>query len=216
MSAVDDVVERVRGRGLVVALLDLPDSDVVDDQQVRTRPRLEAARIGAVGEPCMQVVQQVDTASVAHGDGLLARAHAEGLEDVALAGASHAGDHQIFVPAHEVQAGELEDEGLVDLRLEVPLEGLERLALDQPARVDASSDALLELVRSLRPEDVVKEVRDGRTFLRRPSQARVQLSQRQGQAEKLEVLSQSGEDGVIGWFGVSLCSGAPLGHVVVS
>jgi hypothetical protein len=35
--------------------------------------------------------------------------------------------------ADEVEASELDDERLIDLRLEVPFEGLERLALDETA-----------------------------------------------------------------------------------
>lgn len=198
VPSVDDVVERVRGGGLVVALFDLADADVIDDQQVGSRPGFEASWIGAVGEACVQVVEQVDAARVAHGDGLLASAHSEGLEDVALAGAGLAGDHQVFVPAHEVEARELEDEGLVNLRLEVPLERLERLALGQAARVDASSDALLKLVRGLCAEDVIEQICDARAFLSGPGQARVELSKRQCQAEKLEVLFQSCKDGIVG------------------
>ena len=42
MPAVDEVEEGVRGGGLVVALADLAETDIVDDQQIGTCPGLEA------------------------------------------------------------------------------------------------------------------------------------------------------------------------------
>jgi hypothetical protein len=74
-----------------------------------------------------------------------------------LAGAVAPGDHEVVVAAHEVEACELEHEGLVEGGLEVPLECLERLALDEPAGVDAADDALFELVRCLEAKDVLDE-----------------------------------------------------------
>src|SRR6185295_2424412 len=64
-------------------------------------------------------------------------------------------DHEVVVAAHEVEACELEHERLVEAGLKVPVEGFERLALDEPAGVDAPRDALLELVRGLEAEDVL-------------------------------------------------------------
>jgi hypothetical protein len=127
----------VGGGRFVGALLDLAETDVVDDQEVGAGPALEPARVGAVGEAGVEVVEQVDAAGVAHADALLAGAQPEGLEDVALAGPVGAGDHEVVVPVHEVEPGELEHEVLVEAGLEGPVEGLERLALDEAALVDA-------------------------------------------------------------------------------
>jgi hypothetical protein len=113
MSPVDDVVQRVSSCGFVVALFDLAQSDVVDDQQIGSRPRLEAAWIRTVGESGVQVIEQVDTASVAHADALLARAQGKRFEDVTLASAALARNHQVFVSAHEVEQRKLEHEGFV-------------------------------------------------------------------------------------------------------
>jgi len=157
VPAIEQVVQGVRGGGFIGALLDLAQAHVVDDQECRACPALEAAGVGAVGEAGMEVVDEVDAARIAQLDPLLACAQAERLEEVALAGAVVAGDHEVVVAAHEVEACELEHEGLVEGGLEVPVERLERLALDEPAGVDAADDALLELVSSLEAEDVLDE-----------------------------------------------------------
>ena len=65
MPAVEEVEEGVGGGGLVVALLDLAEADVVDDEQVGAGPCLEALGVGAVGEAGMEIVEEVDGAGVA-------------------------------------------------------------------------------------------------------------------------------------------------------
>jgi hypothetical protein len=70
----------------------------------------------------VEVVEQVDAASVAQANALLAGAPAERLEQVALAGAGIAGDDEVVVAAHEVEPCELEDDGLVERGLEVEVE----------------------------------------------------------------------------------------------
>ncbi len=98
----------------------------------------------------MQVGEEVDAASEAEGDALVAGAEAECFEDVALAGAALAGDDEVVVPTDEVETRELEDEGLVEGGLEVEVEGLESLALDESAVLDAPRDAAFGLVIDLR------------------------------------------------------------------
>lgn len=178
MPAIDEVVEGV-GRGrLVVAFLDLSKAYVVDDEQLRGRPSLEAARIRAVGDGGVELVEQVDAPGVAHADALLAGAEGEGLEDVALAGACFARDDDVVVTAHEVESGELDDERLVELRLEVELEGLERLSFLEAASVDATVDALLELLGDLCGEDVLEERRGAWTLARCPGEVLIEGVQR--------------------------------------
>jgi hypothetical protein len=179
------------GRGLVVALLDLAEADVVDDEQLGARPRLEAPGVGVVGEPCVEVVEQVDAAGVAQGDALLAGSQAKGLEDVALAGAALAGDDEVIAPAHEVEAGELEEEGLVERRLEVPVEGFERLLLAQAARRDAARDAPLELARDLGGEDVLEQRRGAGALACGPREQLVEALVDVRQSEEEEVSSES-------------------------
>ena len=65
VPAVDEVEEGVGGGGLVVALLDLAEANVVDDEQVGAGPGLEAPGVGVVGEAGVEVVEQVDAAGVA-------------------------------------------------------------------------------------------------------------------------------------------------------
>jgi len=77
----------------------------------------------------VEIVEQVDTAGVAQANTLLAGAPAEGLEQVALAGAGIAGDDEVVVAADEVEPRELEDDGLVERGLEVEVEGFEGLVL---------------------------------------------------------------------------------------
>jgi hypothetical protein len=57
---------------------------------------------------------------------------------MAFASAALAGDHQVVVPAYEVEKRELQDEGFVETRLEVPVEGFQHFAFDEAARIDPS------------------------------------------------------------------------------
>jgi hypothetical protein len=220
VATIDEIVQRVRRGRLLRAPLDLAEADVVDDQEFRARPALESTGVGAVGEAGMEVVEEIDAAGVAHANALLARAQGEGLEDVTLAGTVVAGDHQVVVAAHEVEAGKLEDEGLVEGGLEVPVERLQRLALGEPAGVDAPRDALFELVRGLDAEDVLEERGRACAFARGPRELLVKRLERAGQSEEFEVSPESGADGlVVSAAAVSqLGSGgvASLGHARVS
>src|SRR5215211_2483649 len=117
VSAIDQIVEGVGGGRLVAVLLDLAEAHVVDDEELGGGPRLETAGIGAIGEPGVEVVEQVDAAGVAQAEALLAGAQAERLEEVALPGARRTGDDHVVVAADEVEPRELEDERLVELGL---------------------------------------------------------------------------------------------------
>jgi hypothetical protein len=156
VPAIDEVVESVCSSRFIAALLDLAESDVIDDQKVWARPGLEAAGVGAIGEAGVEIIEEVDATGVAHGEALFAGAKREGLEDVALASAGLAGDDEVVVTADEVEAGELEDKGLVEAGLEVPVERLEGLALDEATGVDTAADAQLELVGGLGAEQVLE------------------------------------------------------------
>jgi hypothetical protein len=101
------------------------------------------------------------------------------------------------VAAHEVEAGELEDERLVEGGLEVPVERLEGLALDEAAADDPPDDALLELVRGLEAEDVVEQLCDAGAFAGSPREEVVELVEGADQSEEVEVASEPSEDGVV-------------------
>lgn len=219
VPTVDEVVQGVGSGWLVRALLDLAETNVVNDEELGASPALEPARVGAIGEAGVEVVEQVDTASVAHGDALLAGSQAEGLEQVALARAVGAGDHEVLVAVDEVEPGEFKHEGLIEAGLEGPVEGLEGLALGKPAGVDAPRDALLELVRGFGTEDVLEE--RGRTgpLAGRPGELPVEFGEGLGQSEELEVSSESGEDRLVAGataLGLDAGGAVSLGHAVVS
>ncbi len=168
----------------------------------------------------MEIVDEIDAPRVAHADPLLASAQPERLEDVTLAGAVVAGDHEVVVVAHEVEASKLEDEVLVECRLEVPVERLEHLALDEPARVDAARDALLELVRGFDAEDVLEERGRACALASCPREVLVERLERAGQPEEIEVSSEASADGVVIATSASLRLGSggtvSFGHVVIS
>src|SRR3977135_1224881 len=105
MPTIDEVIEGVSRGRLIAALLDLPEADVVNDQEVRARPGLEATGVGAIGEAGGEIIEEVDATGVAHGEALFAGPKCEGLEEVALAGAGLAGDDEVVVAAGEVGAG---------------------------------------------------------------------------------------------------------------
>src|SRR5690606_31308598 len=100
-------------RGLVVALLELAEADVIDDEECGASPGAQAFGICAVGETGMEVVEQVDAARVADRNALLTGAQPECLEDVALAGAGLTGDEQVILTLDESEAAELDDGALV-------------------------------------------------------------------------------------------------------
>src|ERR1035438_630409 len=184
MATIDEVVEGVRGGRLVAALFDLPETDVIDDEQGGGCPGLEPACVRAIGESCMEVVEQIDAAGVAHADPLLARAEAERLEDVTLAGAGLARDDEIVASSNEVESGELEDQRFVELGLEIPIEGFERLSFHEATDMDASRDALLEFARGLEAEDALEQGRGAGALAGRPGESLVELGECERQSEE--------------------------------
>src|SRR5262245_51161445 len=119
------------------------------------------------------------------------------------------------MPAHEVEARELEDGRLVEARLEVPVECLQRLALAEAAVVAAPRDPLLEPARCLDAEDVLEQRGRARSRARRPREKLVELGERLIQPEDLEVSSQSFEDEGVVVVSLLALAGS-LGHVPVS
>lgn len=61
-----------------------------------------------------------DETGVADHAAVEAGAEGDGAEDVALAGAGLAGDHQVLLAIDEAEAGELLDDAPIEARLEVP------------------------------------------------------------------------------------------------
>jgi hypothetical protein len=168
VPAVDEVVEGVRGGRLVSTLLDLTEADVVDDQQLGPSPGLQASGVGAVGEARVEVVEEIDAACVAHPDTLLASSDGKGLEYVTLACPTLARNDEVFTSPHEVEPSELEDQWLIETRLEVPVEGFERLALDETTLLNPLLYAFFEALRGLATENVLKECGRAGALVRRP------------------------------------------------
>lgn len=187
VTAIDEIVERVSGGRLVAALLDLPQTDVIDDEQGWVCPGLEPSCVRAVGESCVEIVEQIDASGVAHADPLLAGTQRKRFEDVTLAGAGLACDDEVIAAANEVESGELQDKRLVELGLEVPIEGFERLSLHESTDMDSARDALLELVRGLEAEDVLEQGGGAGALAGRPGESLVELAEGESQSEELEV-----------------------------
>lgn len=220
MTTVDEVEEGVGGGGLVGTFSDLAEADVIDDEQRGASPGLEANGVALIGEAGVQVVEQVDAASVADGELLLAGAQAEGFEDVALAGAALAGEDQIVVTTDEVEATELDDEVLVEGGLEVPIERLEGLALDEAADAHAPGDAGLGFFGDLGAENVLEQSAIPWPLLRGPREMLIEALGGVGQAEEGEMAPESLDEQIVG--GARVLDGragglsASLGHGVVS
>src|SRR5512145_2841877 len=118
------------GRGwLVIALLELSEADVVDDEESGASPRSQALGIRTIGEARMQIVEQIDTARVAHRDTSLAGLEGNCLEEVALSRACLSRDDDVFSAVDEVEMAELDDKVFVERGLKIPIEGFERFAL---------------------------------------------------------------------------------------
>src|ERR1019366_6894978 len=200
VPAIDEVEEGMGGGGLIVALAYLAQADVVDDQEIGARPGLESSRVGAVGESGVQVGEEIDAARVAQRDALHASAEPERLEDVTLAGAALARDDQVVVTPDEVEAGELQHEALVERRLKVPVEGFERLSLDEATHPDSTVAAGGGFVIDLGAQDVLEQGGVSRSLAGGPRKQVVERRERLGEAQVAEVPAQTlgHHDGVVG------------------
>src|SRR5205823_6707612 len=98
----------------------------------------------------------------------------ERLQDVALPGAVLAGEDQVLLASHEVEARKFHDERAIELWLKVEVEGFEVLSLAQAAGLHAPLDAVFELDGSLLAEHAVEQIGSGRSFARRPRAGFVQ------------------------------------------
>lgn len=107
MAQIDEVVDGVGSGGLVVALAHMTETDIIDDEEARTYPGLEAPQVGVVGEAGMEVLKEVDAADIAHGDALLAGTEAYSLEDVTLPRPTVASEDDVLVSVDEVEGGKL-------------------------------------------------------------------------------------------------------------
>jgi len=194
VSAIDEIEEGVSGGGLVVALADLAEADIVNDEQIGPCPGLESQGVGVVGETGVQIGEQVGTAGIAHGDTLDAGAQAEGLEDVALAGAALSGDDQVVASLDEVESCELEHEALVEGGLEVPIEGFEGFSLDQAAGADSPGESRLGFMGHFSGENVLEQSGMPGALVAGPGEQLVERGGRMGESEIGEVPAQSLDD----------------------
>src|SRR5260370_16759634 len=133
------------------------------------------------------MVEQIGGWGVGDADPLLAGTKRKRFEDVPLAGAGLACDDEVIAAANEVESGELQDKRLVELGLEVPIEGFERLSLHESTDMDSARDALLELVRGLEAEDVLEQGGGARPLPGPPAYSPLALPEGQRPSEELQV-----------------------------
>ena len=181
------------GSGLVIALSEVPESNIVDDQKLRARPGSEALRIGAICKPCMEIVEKIDAASVAHGHALLAGTQAEGFEDVTFSSAGFAGNDYVFSAPDEIETSELEDGALVERRLKSPVEGFEGLAFGEAAGRDAALDACLAFRTHLFAQQVLEQLGVTGSLATGPSQQVADMVLQVSESEELKVADELGE-----------------------
>src|SRR5215204_5451365 len=118
---------------------------------------------------------------------------------MALSGSGLAGDDHILLAADEFEAGQVHDEGLVEVWLKGPVESLQRLALGQAAVVDAALDPALELEGGLGAEDPFEQGGSSRLLPQRPGHVLVEACQGVFQSEELEVSSEPLDDLIGSW-----------------
>ena len=203
VAQVDEVEQRVGGGGLVGAVAQLAQADVVDDEQLRPCPAPEPLAVGAVGEPGEEIVDEVDAARVAHGEALLAGEEHHGLEKMTLTGPALARDDEIGHAADELEPGELQYEGPVERGLEVPVEVVEELALAQPAGLDATLDAAGQAGVGLAAQDVLEKLGVSGLLGERPGEVCVEGVEGVFQSEDVEGSSEPFDEVVSGgaWGG---------------
>lgn len=191
MATVEEVEEHVRGRWFVIAAAELAKADIVNDEPLGASPLPEASLVALVGEPGVEVVDEVDAARVADADLALARAQRERLQDVALAGSTLACDEQVVAAVEKRERGEVLDERAIEILLKREVESLERLADAEPAPVDAPLDAALTHVLGGLAEDALEEDERARAVLVRPREVCVDVVIELLQSESFEVVSES-------------------------
>ena len=94
-----------------------------------TVARSAEVRLARAGERCLGNLLEQDVGlAVEDAMALLDRGAADGLREMALAGAGQPEKEGVFAPLDEAAGGEFEDEGAVHLLVEVEVEGVEGLA----------------------------------------------------------------------------------------
>src|SRR5262249_10351621 len=143
----DDLVE-VHG----LLALQRPESEIVDDQQVRAREAEEPAVVGGVGTGGAEVGEELmgrgGEDRVASGAGAVA----EGLGEVALADAGLADEADVLAPGHKGTGGELEDLEPGDGGIEGEVEVLDGLGVLEAGAAEPDVELL-----GLAPLDLVGE-----------------------------------------------------------
>jgi hypothetical protein len=111
------------------------EAEVVDDEQRHGRDGGEVVLAGAGELGLDQLLQQRMRLAVEDTVALLDHGEADGLSQVALAGAGRAEEEGIGVLGDPASGGALEDEGAVHFPVEVEIEGVQALADIAKARL---------------------------------------------------------------------------------
>ena len=120
VAAHDDLQEVLGGGGRELAHAEVVDDEQRDGGEVREGGLAGAGELG-VGE----LVDERVGFAVEDAMALLDDGHADGLGEMALAGAGRAEEEPVLVLGDEAAGGELEDEPAIELPVEVEIEGVE-------------------------------------------------------------------------------------------
>lgn len=191
VAAVDDLEEE--GGVASVVLLQAIEAELIDEQDVGGGVLPELPGQALVSESGEQAGEHVGRGGVATAIELGAGDEEQRLGEVALAGAGVAGEHETLFAGHEVEAGELEDLGLVDAGLKIEVEIGEQLAFGDARLSDAPFDAPLGAGLRLDGKESFQELGGRQRVLGRVSELGVKSLADLAQIERVQVGADAGQ-----------------------
>jgi len=150
---------------LVLGALEGLESEVVDDQEIDRGQSGQEPVVAVCGPGGMELGQHPGGAREQDVMAGADRAVAQGLGDVALAGAAGADDDDAHLLVHEPAGGQLEDEGAVDRGIKSEVKLLEGLLVAEVGPADGRSEAFLAPAGDLVLDDRGQEVHVGELLL---------------------------------------------------
>lgn len=116
---------------------------------------------------------------------------------MALTSAGLTSNDDVIVTPNEVEATEFDEECLVEGRLEVPIEGFERLALGQAASGETVGDAANALVIDLDGQNMLEQGSVTWTILGGPVEKVMERAKGVSKPEERQVSAESFEEQVV-------------------